>query len=359
MVALYVTSTETFSGKTAVCIGLGRRLQHEGYKVGYFKPMSFTARLEEQGALDEDSHVIQKALGIKDPLDAVCPVLITPRVLERIIRGQAPDLVGRIKEAYAQISRGKDVVIIEGANNLAVGSLIDFSGIEALEAFDAKGVVVERYRDDMVIDHLLIAKRVGGDRAVGAVINTVPINRMEFVEKDVRPFCEKRGIKVFAILPQDRFLLSTSVGELVEYLNGEVLCCQDRMDELVENLMVGAMSVDSALKYFRRKANKAVITGGDRPDIQLAALETSTKCVILTGNMQPNPIILGRAEELGVPMILVRQDTLSTVECVEQVFGKVRFHDEKKIAKFEATLNERFDYAELYATLGLAPQSGK
>ncbi|MEW6233278.1 MAG: dethiobiotin synthase, partial [Chloroflexota bacterium] len=117
MVALYITSTETFSGKTAVCIGLGRRLQHEGYKVGYFKPMSFTARLEEQGALDEDSHVIQKALGIRDPLDAVCPVLITPRVLEHIIRGQAPDLVGRIKEAYARVSRGKDVVLIEGANN--------------------------------------------------------------------------------------------------------------------------------------------------------------------------------------------------------------------------------------------------
>lgn len=49
---------------------------------------------------------------------------------------------------------------------------------------------------------------------------------------------------------------------------------------MVEHLMIGAMDVDSALTYFRRKPNKAVITGGDRPDIQLAALETSTKCTI-------------------------------------------------------------------------------
>jgi hypothetical protein len=143
------------------------------------------------------------------------------------------------------------------------------------------------------------------------------------------------------------------VGDLVEFLSGQVLCCTDKMDELVEHLMVGAMSVDSALSYFRRKPNKAVITGGDRPDIQLAALETSTKCVILTGNLRPSPIILGRAEEVGVPMILVRQDTLTAVEVIERFFGKTRFHLEKKVNRFEEMLEDRFDFDYLYSSLGL------
>ncbi len=186
-----------------------------------------------------------------------------------------------------------------------------------------------------------------------AMLAAVPAGRLDFVQKQVAPFCQKRGIKVFATLPQDRLLMSTSVGEIVEALNGEVLCCGDRLDELVENLMVGAMSVDNALKFLRRKANKAVITGGDRPDLQLAALETNSKCLILTGNMHPSPIILGRAEELGVPMILAKQDTLTTVDIVESVFGKVRFHDEKKIRRFEALLEEHFDYAGLYSALGI------
>jgi BioD-like phosphotransacetylase family protein len=125
------------------------------------------------------------------------------------------------------------------------------------------------------------------------------------------------------------------------------------MDELVEHLMVGAMRVDSALTYFRRKPNKAVITGGDRPDIQLAALETSTKCLILTGNLHPSPIILGRAEEVGVPMILVRQDTLSAVEVIERFFGKTRFHQEKKVMRFEEMLEDRFDFERLYAALDI------
>lgn len=354
--ALYVTSTETFSGKTAVCIGLARRFLADGLRVGYFKPLSFTARQEDCGAVDEDTQVIRRTLGLKEPPEIICPVLITPRLMEVIARGEAGDLIGRIKAAYSKVAEGKDVVIIEGANNIASGSLIDMSGLEVLQAFDAKGIVVVRYRDDLVIDHILIAKRVAGERAIGAVINSVPADRLDFVTRDVAPFCERRGIKVFAILPQERQLMATSVNDLVEYLGGEVLCAQDRLNELVENVMVGAMGVDAALKYFRRKPNKAVITGGDRSDLQLAALETSTKCLILTGSLHPNPIVVARAEELGVPMILVRHDTLTAVGIVERCSGRVRFHDVQKIARFEEMLQARFDYQALYQALHIAPK---
>ncbi|MGC8838428.1 MAG: DRTGG domain-containing protein, partial [Anaerolineae bacterium] len=180
--------------------------------------------------------------------------------------------------------------------------------------------------------------------------------RMEFAETVIRPFLERRGVRVFGILPQERLLQSISVRELAECLGGETLCCPDRLDDLVEHLMVGAMSVDSALTYFRRKPNKAVITGGDRPDIQLAALETSTRCLILTGNLQPSAIILSRAEELGVPVIVVPYDTLTTVEIIERFFGKTRFHQEKKIARLMELLELRFDFQGLYEALGLKPR---
>ncbi|OGO05693.1 MAG: hypothetical protein A2Y60_03680 [Chloroflexi bacterium RBG_13_54_9] len=118
---------------------------------------------------------------------------------------------------------------------------------------------------------------------------------------------------------QSRSLLS--VGELAKHLEGEILNCPERSEELVENLMVGALSVDSGLDYFRRKTNKAVITRGDRPDIQMAALETSTKCLILTGNISPMPIVLHRATEKGIPIIVVKEDTVSTLRHIEEALG--------------------------------------
>ena len=80
MKALYITSTEGFSGKTAVCLALGRRLQREGYRVGYFKPLSTQPWEPTPGrALDEDADFVRRKLGLEEsPEELVGVVLSEP-----------------------------------------------------------------------------------------------------------------------------------------------------------------------------------------------------------------------------------------------------------------------------------------
>jgi BioD-like phosphotransacetylase family protein len=355
MATLYVTSTETFSGKSALCVGIAKRLRRDGYAIGYMKPVSTGSRLAA-GLVDEDAEFFRQTYGLPDSLEDMVPIGIAPCTVEEILRGEnQTDFAAKLTAAYARIADGRDVVVLEGGCNLREGYLIGLPTPKVAEMLGARALVVVKYGDDLqVLDDALTARKRLGDLLIGVVLNAVPRQRMPFVQEAAKPALEERGVPVLAVLPQERLLLSVSVGELTEFLSGTVLCCPDKTDELVEHLMVGAMGVDSALSYFRRKPNKAVITGGDRPDIQLAALETSTKCVILTGNLRPSPIILGRAEEVGVPMILVRQDTLTAVEVIERFFGKTRFHLDKKVRRFEEMLEDRFDYERLYAALGLS-----
>jgi BioD-like phosphotransacetylase family protein len=354
MATLYITSTETFSGKSALCVGLARRLQRDGYRIGYMKPVSTGTRLGT-GPVDEDAEFFKHTFGLPDSLEDMVPVNITSRTLEAILRGEETiDFAARLQSAYERVAHGRDVVVLEGGSNLREGYLIGLPTPQVGDLLAARELVVVKYNDDLqMLDDALTARVRLGESLIGAVLNAIPRQQMPFVQEAVKPALEARGVPILAVLPQERLLLSVSVRDLAEFLSGKILCCADKADELVEHLMVGAMSVDSALTYFRRKPNKAVITGGDRPDIQLAALETSTKCLILTGNLSPSPIILGRAEEVGVPMILVRQDTLSAVEVIERFFGKTRFHLEKKIERFEELLGDRFDFARLYDALGL------
>jgi acetyltransferase len=155
----------------------------------------------------------------------------------------------------------------------------------------------------------------------------------------------------------ERVLSSVSVAELSEGLAGQVLCCPKGMEELVEHVLVGAMSADTALVYFRRKPNKAVVTGGDRTDIQLAALETSTRCLILTGNIRPTPQVMMRAEDQDVPVILTRHDTMTTVGLMEPYFGASRFHQSRKIQRLEGLLEEHMDFEGIYRALKLSPKA--
>jgi hypothetical protein len=214
-------------------------------------------------------------------------------------------------------------------------------------------LTVIRYVGLLALDPVLFYRGVLGDSMIGAVMNSVPRRLMESAQEIAKPYLQSEGMLVYGILPKVRFLMSVSVRQLAEALGADIVARADRGEELVENLMVGAMTVDIALSYFRRKPNKAVITGGDRSDIQLAALQTSTKCLILTGNLHPQDMILGVAEESGVPIIVSKFDTLTTVEIVEGFFGKGRFQQEKKVQRFEELLDEHFDFTGLYVTLGL------
>jgi hypothetical protein len=167
------------------------------------------------------------------------------------------------------------------------------------------------------------------------------------------PFLEAKDVPVFGVLPLRRQLMAISVGELIDHLGAEVLTHTDFNAELVENLLVGAMSVDQALPRFRRMMNKAVITGGDRSDIQLAALETSTTALVLTGNLRPSPAVIGQAEQAGVAVLMVPSDTLSTVEAIEEVFGKTRLGQAEKLNRFQAIMADNLDYSRLMKALGI------
>ncbi len=353
MITLYVVSTESFSGKTSLCYGIAARLRRDGVRVGYFKPLVFYGRLVEGRTVSEDAPFMRESLGLAEGDDLLAPVVLDTLAIENAAAGRPNDYAGRIDRAFAQVSVGKEVIVVEGAANLAEGYLLGLAPQVMADRLNARVLAVAKFNSDLVVDSLIAAQTQFGARWLGAVINDVPSPRVEFVERSVVPFLGRRGLTVYATLPQERLLLSLTVGEIASALGGEILNSADRGGELVENIMVGAMSMDSALSYFRRKPNKAVVTGGDRADIALAALETSTRCLVLTGNLRPNALILGRAEELEVPLILAKQDTLSAIEVIQQYFGKLRLHQPRKVDRFHALLEERFDFKRLYQDLGI------
>ena len=125
-------------------------------------------------------------------------------------------------------------------------------------------------------------------------------------------------------------------------------------EELVENLMLGAMTVDTGPLYYDLKANKAVLLRSERSDMQLAALQTSTRCLVLSGNTSPIPDVLHRAEDKKIPIILARGDTTALVVSIEDALGKIRFHQEKKLPKLTEIMEQHFNFQAVYIGLGLA-----
>jgi BioD-like phosphotransacetylase family protein len=353
MATLYLISLEPESGKTAMCVGIGLEFQATGLKVGYFKPVGRIATDVEGHLVDRDCAFVPVLFGMTESVDETCPVLMTPDLLEKPLDGKSTDMQQTVLRAFEAIAQKYQLVIMEGGAGLADGWALGLSPVHLAPATKSQVVVVMRYRPGVAVDRLLLAKSMLGDRLVGVIVSDVPRDAMSFIRDRVAPFLEAHQMRLVGAMPQDQLLTAITVRELADVLGGRIISAPDRASELVESFSVGAMNVEGALRHFMRLRNKAVITGGDRSDIQLAALQTSTKCLILTGNLYPDSIILGRATELGVPVIVVPGDTLSTVNTVERNVGRIRLSSPRQIDRLRELVKGHLDLAWLRSVLGV------
>ncbi len=355
MKSLYVTSVERYSGKTAVCLALGKRFQEDGLKVGYLKPLSLQPWRMAGRIADEDAAFVKDILHLDaDPVD-LSTVVVTQELLRVYLSGQdCGDLVPKVRAASEKAGLGKDVLLLEGGGSLREGNVMGLPTPQVAETLGSKVLAIVKFRGEIrLMDDTLAAHFRLGDSMAGVIINRVPADDADFVENLARPFIEKQGIPVFGVLPEVRGLAALTVEELNGVLSAQVLTVDLPMDAVVENLTVGAMTAEAALRRFRKQRNKAVITGGDRTDIQLAALETSTSCLVLTGNLEPRPLIIKQASELGVPVLLVRENTMETIEAIDHIFGKTRLGQSAKLKMFQELLNGNLDWKRLYEKIGL------
>jgi len=355
MKSLYITSVERYSGKTATCLAIGKRLIADGFRVGYLKPLSLQPWRIAGRIADEDTAFVKETLGLQQPAWELSPVVVTPELLRERLRSQnGTDLIERVKSACQNAAEGKDVLLLEGGASLREGYAVGLPTPAVAAALDSQVLVIVRYRDEVqVLDDVLAAHQRLGPALKGVLINRARPEARPFLQEVAAAFIESRGIPVFGILPETHGLAALTVQELIKVLNAQVLTKEIKPEALVETLTVGAMTAEAALSRFRQQTNKAVITGGDRTDIQLAALETSTTCLVLTGNLHPSPLIVKQAEEFGVAVLLVPGNTMETVEAIERIFGKTRLGQPSKLHTFETLLSEHFDLERLYAALGL------
>lgn len=352
---LLIGSTESYSGKSATVLGLSYQLQQKGLDIAYGKPLGTSLREFEGSVVEEDVQFIANSLNL--PSNRIAPIMLALNevAIQKRLRGEdKTDYRQSLAQQYLQILRG-DLVLLEGPGDLSEGNLFDLSLLQVADVVDAAVLLVCRYKSLLSVEALLSAKQRIGDRLIGVVLNDIPLAQMQAVDTQLRPFLEQQNIPVLGMLPKNDLLRSVSVGELVNQLNAEVLCRSDRLDLMVESLAIGAMNVNSAVKYFHKRRNMAVVTGGDRVEIQQAALETSTQCLILTGQLPPPPFILNRAEELEIPILSVDLDTLTTVEIVDRTFGQVRVHEPIKVQCISQLMAEHFDIDRLLSQLGLNP----
>jgi uncharacterized protein len=345
--AIYLASMEP-AGKTALAAVIGKKLLEQGKKVGYFMPLEISDSERNYG----DATFMKNTLDLNEDVSALAPIHKSAMSLWKTLAEDSGELIGEIKQGYADIAEDKDFVIIEGLGGLTRDGDSTLACYKISEALKAPVLLILRYSDTLDPAIFEKTKKELGSRLAGAIISFVPEKKMAKAGRELAKKFNDAGIKVLGLIPEDRTLVGVSVGELARRLGAELITAKDNTAGIVESVVLASLPLEPAAAYFGRKANKAVVIRGERYDTQLAALETSTACLILTGNAEPQAMVTNFAEEKKIPVMVVKKETDEVLVDLEKATGMVVFDNQNKLARLQQLL-ANWDFSTLYSAIGL------
>ena len=318
MSVFYITSQKQDSGKTTLAAALVSLLIDSGKVVDVAKPFSQNGTLE-----GSDCANLGKLLSMDfSPPD--------DQSLDSVI--------ALIKDSAAK----HEFVIVEASSSMPVEDQVEF--VKAIEA----QVLVVSTPATMESDAGFSSRF--GSSICGVVLNQVSkyaqIETEHYMEQHLSP----HGISLLGMIPENRTLLSLSVSQICENLSGQMYGEVQSSEALVEHFMVGGFGMDPGEYSFATRTKKAVVVRGDRPDVQMSALNTDMECFIMTNGIDPIEYVKYEAVEEGVSIMIVESDTLDTMERISRLQELAEFDHPDKLLRAKELVNDYIDLERLLST---------
>jgi len=343
---LIIASTRKDAGKTSLLVGLAKAT---GKKIGYLKPLGDRFLYRKKRLWDYDAALMANLFGLGDEPERTSIGFDHSKLRYMYDRESITREVVRMME---EAGKGKDLLFVECGKTLSHGASVYLDPLTLSQATGAKAIIVAGGEDDQIRDDLAFLERfVGADEAhVGGVVLNKVKQLADFKATHLEEI-RAMGVNVLGVLPYEKELTTLSVGYVAEKLFARVIAGESGLPHLVRNVAVGAMSVSAALAWPQFTApDKLVITSGDRSDLILACLDCGgTSGFVLTHNIVPPSNVTARATMLGIPILLVPEDTYSTAIQVTNLEPLLTKDDADKVALLERLAREHLDLAAIEA----------
>jgi len=336
---LIISSTEEDAGKTTVGLGIALASDRE---FNYFKPFGDRPIYKKKRLIDYDAKLFKNVLNLEADYEKFCIGFDHSKIKYAF---DSDTIKEKITERLEELCESKQGVIIETGEDWRFGSSISLDPASLYEITDSEIVLVAAGSRTNIVDDLTAAANYFD--ALDIPIKGAVLNKVES-EEDITNFAvnniEELGIDVLGIIPDIPDFSLTRVSFINDMLFGKVVAGNEGLDNIVENVFVGALSVDEMVRnpHFHEE-RKLIVTGGDRSDVILASLDEGTAGVVLTNDILPPNNIITKADRAGIPLISVPLDTFEAAQRIERMDRITTIEDDFKIQKIKEMVTPAID----------------
>ena len=348
---VFIASAEPYSGKSVITLGLINMLLGKAKKIGYFKPI-----INDDSNNRKDVHIetvlTHFALSVAYE-DAFA--FTRQEVLHRIQTDSEANIINTVITQYKKLEENYDFTVLEGSDFVGEGTAFEFEyNILIAKNLNAPAIIVvsgQNKTTAQIVNFALNVWRNFESREVqvlSIIVNKVSADQ----ENDVRELLRNQLSKdvILSVIPQNKSLLSPTLKEIKEQLNGKLLFGGQLLSNQADHFITGAMQLPHFLKYI--KENVLIITPGDRGDIIIGALQANASAsypkiagIVLTADTQPEEPIMKLIEGLQtvVPIISVQTGTFETSKLVGSIPSRITADNGKKIELAISLFNKYVD----------------
>lgn len=362
MKKLFVAATRQNDGKTSVSVGLFNALRKRFASMAYMKPVGQQYRLIDNQKIDKDAVLFKTVYSLTDSLADMSPIAVPPGFTENYIQNpNVSQLQSDIRQAYARLSAGKDLVLIEGTGHGGVGSVFDMSNGDVATLLDAPVVLVTLGGIGKSMDEILLNKAFfesRGSRIIGVIINKVQEDKWDKIHDNLSKSLARNGLPLLGMIPFVNMLTKPSISELIEDLNAKLLSGKDYLSNRINKFVIGAMLPHDAMDHFTE--DTLLIVPANREDLIITALcsrmiqpkpHYDVSAIILTGGIPPHPKVLDLVHQSKIPLMLVEEDSFAVATKINKMLFKLRSEETDKITKIQSLVETHVDLDAICAAL--------
>ena len=354
--SVYIASSEGFTGKSAVALGLLDALTREVDSVGMFRPLTTSSGSDD---VDLIVDLLVNQPGISQTYEEAIGVTYDAA------REDADEALHVIVERFGQLSDRFDVILVVGSDytDVATGTELSFNAKIAANLGSPVVLVVhgrERTPEQILAaaESAIAELRANHVHTVAVIANRVDHDAAEAIRTTFKELPEV----VTAAIPESPLLSAPTFRALAEAAEARlVLGTESWMDREAMGVIVAAMSLPHVLD--RLMADAAVIAPSDRTDLipgLMLAHQSGTfpplAGILLTGGYQLPDSIRRLAEgvQQDLPIALTDLGTFTTAERLMRVRGPITKDSSRKIETAHRAFAEQVDQAALLAAIDVS-----
>ncbi len=348
---IFIATTEPYSGKSIVAIGIVNMLLAKARKVAYFKPI---INIDPIKARDVDIETIVNYFDLPIHYDDTY-AFTREHAMRQMEGSRLGDMINTVIGKVKKLEEAYDFIVIEGSDYLGEGTAFEFeTNITIAKNLNAPVVMVVSGENKTTAEIVNTTQAMLRNfkrqdvQVLSVVINKVKPAMTEDVQALVKILLVNGTI--LSVIPEDKNLQNPSMKEILEQLGGKLLFGEAQLNNQVDNFVTGAMQLPHFLNHVSE--NVLIVTPGDRGDIIIGALQASSSAnypkvagIVLSAGIEPDEPVIRLLNGLPsvLPIILVQEGTFQATSMLSSIKSRISSDNTKKIQLAISTFEKYVD----------------